>query len=148
MFHHIPQAMWARMHELEQLDLRDRTDGTPRMKRLRQIPPEASRFIAILAATALEGECLEVGTNAGYSTLWLALACRVTRRKVITFEISAEKIELARLTFEIAGVAATVELVQGDALNFLPRFSHLFFARDRADCSLFVSIERRTSALT
>jgi predicted O-methyltransferase YrrM len=127
MFHYIPQAMLTRMHELEQIDLQDRTDGTPRMKRLRQIPPEAGRFIAILAAIAPEGKCLEVGTSAGYSTLWLALACRATRRKVTTFEISSEKIELARSTFETAGVAATVELVQGDALNFLPRYKDIGF---------------------
>jgi len=30
------------MAELERIDARDRTDGTERMKLLRQIPPEAS----------------------------------------------------------------------------------------------------------
>ena len=32
MFHDIPQTILARMRELEQIDLRDRADGTPRMK--------------------------------------------------------------------------------------------------------------------
>ena len=30
----------------------DRGDGTPRSRRLRQIPPETGRFIAIIAASA------------------------------------------------------------------------------------------------
>lgn len=127
MFNDIPQAISTRMHKLEQIDLRDRTDGTPRAQRLRQIPPEVGRFIAVLAAAAPDGQCVEIGTSAGYSTLWLALACRATRRKVTTFEILAEKIELARSTFEIAGVADTVELVQGDALHFLPRYRDVGF---------------------
>jgi caffeoyl-CoA O-methyltransferase len=127
MFHNIPQAISTRMHKLEQIDLQDRTDGTPRMKRLRQIPPEVGRFIAVLAAAAPEGQCLEIGTSAGYSTLWLALACRATRRKVTTFEILAEKIELARSTFETACVVDTVELIQGDALHFLPRYRDIGF---------------------
>lgn len=40
MFHSIPPAMFERMKHLEARDARDRDDGTPRMQRLRQIPPE------------------------------------------------------------------------------------------------------------
>lgn len=40
------------MRELEEMDSRDRADGTPRMKRLRQVSPEVGRCIAILAASA------------------------------------------------------------------------------------------------
>jgi caffeoyl-CoA O-methyltransferase len=47
MFHDIPQAMLVRMRELEQIDSSDRIDGTPRTMRLRQIPPEVGKFIAI-----------------------------------------------------------------------------------------------------
>jgi predicted O-methyltransferase YrrM len=50
MFHDIPPPMLARMREREQIDRFDRTDGTPRLKRLRQIPPEVGKFIAILVA--------------------------------------------------------------------------------------------------
>ncbi len=127
MFHDIPQTILARMHELEQMDLRDRADGTPRLKRLRQIPPEVGRFVAILAAAAPDGHCIEIGTSAGYSTLWLALACRATDWKVTTFEILDEKAELARLTFDAAGVGDVVELVHGDALDYLPNYEDLAF---------------------
>src|ERR1035441_11126477 len=91
MFHDIPQAMLVRMRELEQIDSRDRTDGTPRMKRLRQIPPDVGKFIAIVAAAAPAGRCIEVGTSAGYSTLWLALGCRAAGRGITTYEILDEK---------------------------------------------------------
>ena len=96
LFHDIPQAMLARMRELERIDSSDRTDGTPRMKRLRQIPLEVGKFIAIVAAAAPAGRWVEIGTSAGYSTLWLALACRATGRTITTYEILDEKAELAR----------------------------------------------------
>jgi predicted O-methyltransferase YrrM len=80
MFEAISPAMLARMRELEAIDRRDRSDGTPRSKRLRQIPPEVGKFLALLAASAPAGPCLEIGTSAGYSTLWLALAARASSR--------------------------------------------------------------------
>ena len=84
MFEDIPPAIRARMAELERLDARDRADGTPRLARLRQIPAEVGRFLALLAAAAPPGRWLEIGTSAGYSTLWLALAGREVGRRVTT----------------------------------------------------------------
>ncbi|MGB2989146.1 MAG: O-methyltransferase, partial [Candidatus Zixiibacteriota bacterium] len=86
MFHDIPKAIEERMRYLVSLDENDRLDGTPDVQRLRQIPPETGKFIALLAATAPEGAYLEIGTSAGYSTLWLALACQEVGRTLITFE--------------------------------------------------------------
>jgi|SRR5208283_2564198 len=130
MFHDIPKAMSVRMRELEQIDSCDRADGTPRMKRLRQIPPETGKFIAIMAAAAPTGRYLEIGTSAGYSTLWLSLACRATGRKITTYEILKEKAELARQTFEAAGIGDVVEFVHGDVLD------HLMGCKDIAFCFL------------
>ena len=127
MFHDIPQAMLARMRELEQIDSRDRADGTARMKRLRQIPSEVGKFIAIMAAAAPAGRYVEIGTSAGYSTLWLALACRELGRKITTYEILDEKAELARETFDTADVGDVVELVQGDALDHLAAYKDISF---------------------
>ena len=127
MFHHIPQPLLERMQHLERVDARDREDGTPRLERLRQIPPETGKFVALVAASAPEGNYLEVGTSAGYSTLWLALACRLTGRKVTTFEILEEKISLAKETFKLAEVEDVVELVAGDALDYLPNFRDISF---------------------
>ena len=91
MFHSIPAAILDRMAYLEGRDAADRDDGTPRMQRLRQIPPETGRFLSLLAASAPAGAWLEIGTSAGYSTLWLAMAGRATGCQVTTFEILPEK---------------------------------------------------------
>lgn len=119
MFHDIPEPMKVRMRDLEDIDSRDRQDGTPHLKRLRQVPPETGRFIALLAASAPAGAFIEIGTSAGYSTLWLALACRQSGRTITTFEILDEKVKLARETFRQAGVGDVVELVNGDARSHI-----------------------------
>jgi predicted O-methyltransferase YrrM len=65
-FHTIRPEIQERMRYLEEIDARDRADGTPRMQRLRQIPPETGKFLALLAANSPAGEWLEIGTSAGY----------------------------------------------------------------------------------
>lgn len=127
MFDDIPACILERMRELEQIDARDRADGTARLERLRQIPPETGRFIALLAATAPAGRYLEIGTSAGYSTLWLALACRQLSRRITTFEVLDEKASLARQTFSMTGVGDVVDFVHGNALDHLPGCSSISF---------------------
>jgi caffeoyl-CoA O-methyltransferase len=119
MFHPIPEAIQRQMRRLEQMDAQDRLNGTPRLLRLRQIPPETGKFLALLAASAPAGKIIEIGTSAGYSTLWLSLACRSNGRKITTLEILEEKARLARQTFKAAGVEALVELVVGDGRKYL-----------------------------
>ena len=100
MLHTIPELVKKRMKYLEELDAQDRADGTPRMQRLRQIPPETGKFLSILAASAPKGKFLEIGTSAGYSTMWIALACMERNIKVKTFEILKEKVKIASETFQ------------------------------------------------
>jgi caffeoyl-CoA O-methyltransferase len=127
MFDNIPQCILNRMKELEQIDARDRTDGTARSRRLRQIPPETGKFIALLASMAPPGRYVEIGTSAGYFTLWLVLACRLTGRTITTFEVIDEKAKLAHETFELAEVGDVVELVHGNAMDYLPECSDVAF---------------------
>jgi predicted O-methyltransferase YrrM len=127
MFQDIPQPILDRMAHLEAIDARDRLDGTPRMRRLRQIPAETGRFIALMAACAPEGAFLEVGTSAGYSSMWIALACRARGARLITFEALPEKAVLAADTFSRAGLDGVVELVQGDALERLAAYPRVAF---------------------
>lgn len=127
MFLDVPEPILARMRYLEGIDARGRSDGTPRMERLRQITPEVGRFLALLAAGAPPGRNVEIGTSAGYSTLWLALACREAGRRITTFEILDEKAEFARQTFEVAGVWDVVDLVHGDALFHLSKTNDIGF---------------------
>lgn len=116
MFTEITNAMAERMAFLEALDKKDRDDGTTRMERLRQIPPETGKFLSILAANCPPGQLVEIGTSAGYSTMWLSLAARERGVKVKTFELLEPKIRMAKETFRQAGINDFVELIEGDAL--------------------------------
>jgi caffeoyl-CoA O-methyltransferase len=127
MFDQIPQCIRDRMAELERMDARDRMDGTGRLLRLRQIPPETGKFIALIAAMAPAGRYLEIGTSGGYSTLWLALACRFRGRTITTFEVLEEKAKLARKTFQLAEVSDVVDFVYGDALDHLSSCADVSF---------------------
>ncbi len=127
MFHHIPKAIADRMAELERRDDEDRNDGTPRMERLRQIPPETGRFLALLAASSPAGEWLEIGTSAGYSTLWLSLACRATARTITTFEVLPAKVALAEETLRLTGTSDVVRLIGSDFLGEVGKIGEVGF---------------------
>ena len=127
MFHTMRQSMLQRMAYLEKTDARDRENGTSRLKRLRQIPPETGKFLALMAAGAPEGAVIEIGTSAGYSTMWIALACEMLGRTLTTFEVLPEKVSMARETFKLAEVEAIVNLVEGDAREHLDQMEEIGF---------------------
>lgn len=112
---------------LEDLDRQHRSEGAPSNIRLRQVPRETGKFLAIMASLAPAGTYLEIGTSGGYSALWLALACRELGRKLITFEILPQKVDIARETFRAAEVEDVVELIQGDARGYLGNYSDISF---------------------
>lgn len=128
MFHKIPKPILDRMKELEEIDTQDRQDGTPRIKRLRQVPPETGKVLAFLAYTVpSQGAWLEIGTSAGYSALWLSLAVKEKRKTLYTFELLPEKAALARETFKQAKVEKLIELKNGDARGHVGDFGEVAF---------------------
>lgn len=127
MFHDIPQPVLDQMSYLEGIDEKDRQDGTPLLKRLRQISPETGRLLAILAADTPKGSWLEVGTSAGYSALWLTRASALRDAKLVTYELLPDKVDLARQTFNKAQVENLVELVHGDARGHLGDYDEISF---------------------
>lgn len=127
MLHDIPPKIRSRMTHLERIDARHRRENVRHFERLRQVPPATGRFLAVLAATAPQGRCLEIGTSGGYSTLWLSLACMETGRHMTTFEVADEKIRIARETFRTAGVEDIVDLVEGDARQHLESYKKVAF---------------------
>lgn len=127
MLHNIPVSIQKRMLYLESLDKKHRSDAVPSRVRLRQVPPETGRFLALLASMAPKGKYLEIGTSGGYSALWLSLACRALGGKLITFEVIEEKVELARETFRLAEVEDVVELIEGDARRYLDDYKGVSF---------------------
>mgnify|MGYP001791660411 CR=1 FL=1 len=127
MFHDVPESIHQKMDELEKRDAIDRVDGTARLDRLRQIPPVTGQFLALMAASAPEGAWIEIGTSAGYSALWLALACRERGQTLTTFEILAAKSAMAAQTFAAAGVGDVVRLVEGDFLAHVDTLGDIGF---------------------
>ena len=123
MFQTIPKPIDERMRYLEKTDEQDRLDGTPQPERLRQIPPITGRFLALLAASAPAGRVIEVGTSAGYSTMWLSL----TGRQITTFEVLNHKFALAQETFSLADIEDQVLAVHGDARNYLGDMAGIAF---------------------
>jgi caffeoyl-CoA O-methyltransferase len=133
MFHTIPEPIKERMHYLEKADALDRLDGTPQPERLRQIPPITGRFLALLAASSPSGKIVEIGTSAGYSTLWLSLI----GRKITTFELLDRKFALATETFDRAGINDCVDLVHGDARDSLRMMNDIAFCFLDADKDIY-----------
>jgi predicted O-methyltransferase YrrM len=119
----VPGAMRLVMERLQERDARDRTDGTPHAQRLRAITPDVGQFLLTLALAVAARRIVEVGTSAGYSTLWLALAAQRNGGRVTTFEIDPAKVALAARAFAEAGVADVVDLRAEDAAASLGAFA-------------------------
>src|SRR5262249_2108361 len=64
---------------------------------------------------------VELGTAAGVSGLWFAMALRKTGGKLYTHEIDYGRIALARENFKRAGVDDIVVIVEGDAHHTAPK---------------------------
>ncbi len=127
MFQVMPGPVLERMKYLEELKARQNEEAVEGFERLRQVPPETGRFIALLCAGAPAGECLEIGTSGGYSGLWLSLACRATGKTLITHEFADAKVKIATETFKAAGVDDIVRLVPGDAREHLGKYRNVGF---------------------
>jgi caffeoyl-CoA O-methyltransferase len=127
MFWDMSDRIKKQMDDLEAIDSRDRQDGTPKAKRLRQVVPETGKFLALAAASTPPGQWIEIGTSGGYSGLWISLACRLRQQKLITFEISPEKVRLAEETFNAAGVKDFVDVIQGDAHRLVKSYAEISF---------------------
>jgi len=136
-FHNIPDAILERMRELEQLHMDQKRTDMPAFERLRQVPPITGRFLAMAALASPEGAVVEIGTSGGYSGLWLSLACRAKGRTLTTFEVSEQKVELARETFRTAGVDDLVTVVEGDAREALPDQKDIGFCFLDAEKNLY-----------
>jgi caffeoyl-CoA O-methyltransferase len=127
MFHDIPAAILERMNYLENRDSEEMSGqiNIKHFDKLRQIPPETGRFISLLAASSLNSQWIEIGTSAGYSTLWLALACMHLKMRITTFELDPKKIALAKETFASAQIEQYVELVPGNVFDNLPNYKDI-----------------------
>jgi predicted O-methyltransferase YrrM len=98
------------------------------------------KLLHILARLVDARRVLEIGTLGGYSTIWLARALPKGGR-VITLEVNPKHAEVARANVARAGLASTVEIRLGAALESLPKllteklgpFDLMFIDADKAN---------------
>jgi len=100
----------ALLREMEEVSHRD---GVP------SADPEVGKLLAILARTIGARQILELGTAIGYGALWLARGAPEAR--VTTIDVDPDRLARARGYLERGGVLDRVDLLEGKALDVLPR---------------------------
>jgi predicted O-methyltransferase YrrM len=83
------------------------------------VTPSQGKLLYLLARFGQARNVLEIGTLAGYSTIWLARAVGPSG-KVITLEYDPKHAQVARENFARAGVSDIVDIRVGKALETLP----------------------------
>jgi predicted O-methyltransferase YrrM len=97
---------------------RAETGGLPSI----QVDPPMGKFLNLLARMTGAQRILEIGTLAGYSTIWLARALPADGR-LITLEYDPQHAKVAEENIAAAGYGDLVDLRVGAALDELPRIA-------------------------
>ena len=108
------------------------------------VSPNQGKLLEILVRIMGARTILEIGTLAGYSTIWMARALPKNGR-LVTIEIDAKHAEVARGNIAKAGVSSVVELFVGSAVDVLPRlasdkgvpFDLIFIDADKANIPVY-----------
>ena len=95
-----------------------RAAGMPQIN----VSPVQGRLLHVLALTRGARTILEIGTLAGYSTIWMARALPADG-KLITLESDPKHAEVARANIARAGLADRIEVRLGVALDVLPQLA-------------------------
>ncbi|HJU96232.1 MAG TPA: O-methyltransferase [Nitrososphaera sp.] len=109
------------------------------------ITADTGIFFSVLLK-AIKARCiLEVGTSAGYSTLWFADAMGMSRStRIITIEMNPQKVEWALKNFKEAGLDKMIEIKQGIALDLLRKlkgkFDFVFLDADKENIIRYFDI--------
>ena len=106
------------------------------------VSPAQGKLLQLLARLQGARAILEIGTLAGYSTIWLARALPPGGR-LITLEAEPKHAEVARANIARAGLSDVVELRLGQALETLPRLA----AEGRGPFDLiFIDADKQSTA--
>jgi predicted O-methyltransferase YrrM len=87
-----------------------------------QVSPTQGKLLLLLAQSIGARRILEIGTLAGYSTIWLARALPAGGR-LISIESEKKHAEVAQSNIARAGLAGVVEIRVGLAIVLLPRIA-------------------------
>mgnify|MGYP005810870071 CR=1 FL=1 len=98
------------------------TDGEAAGLPAINVSPPHGKLLQLLARAVGARKILEIGTLAGYSTIWMARALPAGGR-LVTLEIDRRHADVARANFARAGLASIIELRLGPALDSLPQLA-------------------------
>jgi predicted O-methyltransferase YrrM len=116
----------SRLNRQSNRERRGRVKVAPDQEML-AITADTGIFFSVLLKAIKARRILEVGTSAGFSTLWFADAMGKNHStRVITIEMNPQKVELALKNFKEAGVDKMIEIKQGIALDLLHKLKGKF----------------------
>jgi caffeoyl-CoA O-methyltransferase len=109
------------------------------------VSPAQGRLLEVLALAIGARRILEIGTLAGFSTIWLARGL-VPGGSLVTLELDPERARLARTNIDRAKLTAKVEVMVGPALASLeslrsaatPPFDLIFIDADKENCPAYL----------
>jgi predicted O-methyltransferase YrrM len=87
--------------------------------RMLAITKETGELLNMILRLKKAKNMLEVGTSTGYSTIWCAEAICEQSGKIITIEQNPNKIKRAKENFQKAGIADTIIVKEGLAMQIL-----------------------------
>lgn len=120
--------------------------AVPRDQQMLAITADTGMFFSILLKSIKARRILEIGTSAGFSTLWFADALLENRGSIITIEEDRKKIERAQKNFQRAGVDGMIKMVEGRALDVLrqmsakKKFDFVFIDADKENVKEYFSL--------
>lgn len=90
------------------------------------VGPVVGQLLSILAGLGRAKQVLEIGTATGYSSIWIAGACRKNGGHLLTAEFSPELAARARSNLHKAGLSDCAEIWEGDALEMMKNTDEQF----------------------
>ena len=99
------------------------------------VPRKDGEFLSLLVKASRSKHVLEIGTSHGYSAIWIGLGLEETGGKLMTIEILAERVELAKKNLDLAELSQHVTVKEGDAHKLVPTlegpFDFVFLDADK-----------------
>jgi caffeoyl-CoA O-methyltransferase len=101
------------------------------------------RLLQLLMRSIVTIKVVEIGTLAGYSGVWMARALPVDGT-LYTLEKSSKHAQVAKASFERAGVSNKIVLMEGSASDLLPKltyqapFDFVFLDADKASYPIYL----------
>jgi predicted O-methyltransferase YrrM len=107
-----------------------------------QVSPTQGKFLLLMAQAIRARSILEIGTLAGYSSIWLARALPADG-SLVTCEVNSKHAAVARSNLERAGLSSVAQVRLGPAIETL---SELIRARHPPFDLVFIDADKPSNA--